>query len=170
MVDARRSGLNDAIRPSECVYDVLDDVLGVLDKGDRHGAFDLVDAFYMWPTENRFCDYQGLQGPRCSPGLYRNRFLGMGRRDSPGIQQGWARSIKRAANREVLRPLSWRQLQAGGVGGGCAAGAAVGAARPGQQGLAFGMDDFAVEKAELEGLRRRAGGQPVYDGLYRPLA
>ena len=169
VVDARRSGLNDAIRPSECAYDMLDDVLGVLGKGDRHGAFDLVDAFYMWPTENRFCDYQGLQGPRCSPGLYRNRFLGMGRRDSPGIQQGWARSIKKVANREVLRPLSWRQLQAG-VGGGCAAGAAVGAARPGRRGLAFGMEDFAVEKAELEGLRRRAGGQPVDDGMYRQLA
>ena len=41
VVDARRSGLNDAIRPSECAYDMLDSVLEVLDEGDRHGAFDL---------------------------------------------------------------------------------------------------------------------------------
>ena len=171
VVDARRSGLNDAIRPGECKYDMLDDVLEVLDKGDRHGAFDLVDAFYMWPTENRFCDYQGLQGPRCSPGLYRNRELGMGVNSSPGTQQRWARAIKKVVNREVLRPLSWRQLRAGSDGGaGCAAGAALRAAPVGRRISGLEVDDFAVEKAELEGLRRGGGGLPGDGGVYRQLA
>ena len=171
VVDARRSGLNDAIRPGECKYDMLDDVLEVLDKGDRHGAFDLVDAFYMWPTENRFCDYQGLQGPRCSPGLYRNRELGMGVNSSPGTQQRWARAIKKVVNREVLRPLSWRQLRAGIDGGaGCAAGAALRAAPVGRRISGLEVDDFAVEKAELEGLRRGGGGLPGDGGVYRQLA
>ena len=161
VVDARRSGLNDAIRPGECSYDMLDDLLEVLGKDDRHGSFDLVDAFYMWPTENRFCDYQGLQGPRCSPGLYRNRDLGMGVRSSPGIQQRWARAIKKVVNREVLHPLSWRQMRGGLEDGGRGAAAI-------EMGVAALPGGLEVEKAELAALRAR--GVPSDDEMFTRLA
>ena len=115
VVDARRSGLNAAIRPSACSYDMLSDLLQVLERDDRHGAFDFKDAFYMWPRENRFCDYQGLQGPKGSPGVYRMRFMPMGAADSPGIQQGWARIVKKVVNKKVLRPLGERHVLENGL-------------------------------------------------------
>ena len=68
VMDGRRSGLNACIRPRECRYDMLRDLLRVLKKGDRLGAFDLKDAFYFWPREQRFCDYQGVRGPKTRPG------------------------------------------------------------------------------------------------------
>ena len=115
VVDARRSGLNAAIRPSACSYDMLSDLLQVLERDDRHGAFDFKDAFYMWPRENRFCDYQGLQGPKGSPGVYRMRFMPMGATDSPGIQQGWARIVKKVVNERVLRPLGEQHVLENGL-------------------------------------------------------
>ena len=115
VMDARRSGLNAAIRPSDCSYDMLSDFVQVLERGDRHGAFDFKDAFYMWPRENRFCDYQGLQGPKGSPGVYRMRFMTMGTTDSPGIQQGWARIVKKVVNEKVLRPLGEQHVLENGL-------------------------------------------------------
>ena len=115
VMDARRSGLNAAIRPSDCSYYMLSDLLQVLERGDRHGAFDFKDAFYMWPRENRFCDYQGLQGPKGSPGVYRMRFMTMGTTDSPGIQQGWARIVKKVVNEKVLRPLGEQHVLESGL-------------------------------------------------------
>ena len=115
VVDCRRSGLNAAMRASTCSYDMLDDLLRVLGKGDWQSAFDFKDAFYMWPREQRFCDYQGLRGPRASPGIYRNRSLLMGGRDCPELQQGWANSIKEVVNRLVLLPLGRAQLISNGM-------------------------------------------------------
>ena len=71
VVDCKRSGLNAAMRTSACSYDMLEDLLRVLGKGDWQSAFDFSDAFYMWAREQRFCDYQGIRGPRASPGVYR---------------------------------------------------------------------------------------------------
>ena len=115
VVDCKRSGLNAAMQTSACSYDMLEDLLRVLGKGDWQSAFDFSDAFYMWAREQRFCDYQGIRGPKASPGVYRYRFLLMGSHDCPGLQQGWANSIKEVVNRLVLLPLGRAQLIANGV-------------------------------------------------------
>jgi len=56
-----------------CKYEMLRDLLRVLHKGDFQAAFDLKDAFYLWPRAQVYCNYQGIQGHGSSLEVYRYR-------------------------------------------------------------------------------------------------
>ena len=57
VVDATRSGLNGCLQKMPCSYDMLRDLLKILQKGDYQAAFDLKDAVYLWPRAPVYCDY-----------------------------------------------------------------------------------------------------------------
>ena len=115
VVDATRSGLNECLQKMPCRYDMLRDLLKMLQFGDFQAAFDLKDAFYLWPRAQVYCDYQGIQGPGSSPEVFRYRYLPMGMGDSPGLQQAWAEAIKCVVNEKVLAPLCREQLLSNGM-------------------------------------------------------
>ena len=117
VMDATKSGLNGCLQQKECRYDMLRDLLRVLQKDDKQkqSAFDLKDAFYMWPRQQVYCNYQGLRGPASAPGVYRYRYLPMGVSDCPGYQQQWAGAIKWVVNEQVLLPLCKEQLLENGM-------------------------------------------------------
>ena len=94
---------------------MLRDLLKMLQFGDFQAAFDLKDAFYLWPRAQVYCDYQGIQGPGNSPEVFRYRYLPMGMGDSPGLQQAWAEAIKCVVNEKVLAPLCREQLLSNGM-------------------------------------------------------
>ena len=50
-MDATRSGLNECLQKMPCKYDMLRDLLRMLQKEGSQAAFDLKDAFYEWPSE-----------------------------------------------------------------------------------------------------------------------
>ena len=115
VVDATRSGLNGCLQKMPCSYDMLRDLLKMLQKGGYQAAFDLKDAFYLWPRAQVYCDYQGIQGPGSSPEVFRYRYLPMGMSDSAGLQQSWAEAIKCVVNEEVLAPMCRKQLLGNGM-------------------------------------------------------
>ena len=67
-MDATMSGLNECLQKMPCNYDMLRDLLRMLQKEDFQAAFDLKDAFYLWPRAQVYCDCQGIQGPGSAPG------------------------------------------------------------------------------------------------------
>ena len=88
-----------------CNYDMLRDLLKMLQKGDFQAAFDLKDAFYLWHRAHVNCDCQGFHGHGSPPEVFRYRYLPMGMADSAGLQQAWAEAIKCVVNAEMLAPV-----------------------------------------------------------------
>jgi len=95
--DCTKSGLNAAIAPQECRYDMLDDVLREQQEDCWMVGWDLKDAFFNLPRLQEHCDYLGLED--AGGNFYRHRFAVFGASDSPAFQQRYVRILMEHLNR-----------------------------------------------------------------------
>ena len=102
IVNGTGSGVNPCSLNLGCTYDMLSDVLAPLVPGARMSCFDLTDAFLNWPYTEDHAELWGFQDPG-SGDYYRYRFMAFGGRQSPSVQQRWARILQGIVNRHGLR-------------------------------------------------------------------
>ena len=102
IVNGTGSGVNPCSLNLGCTYDMLSDVLAPLVPEARMSCFDLTDAFLNWPYTEEHAELWGFRDPG-SGDYYRYRFMAFGGRQSPSVQQRWARILQGIVNRHGLR-------------------------------------------------------------------
>eukprot|EP00959_Pyramimonas_sp_CCMP1952_P383839 8044085-Pyramimonas_sp.AAC.1 len=87
--DLTASGVNEALLPQSCAYDMLEDMLPRQLVGGRMFRWDLADAFFNSGRWAEHAEYMGLEDTE-SKQFYQFRFSLFGGADCPALQQKFA--------------------------------------------------------------------------------
>ena len=102
IVNGTGSGVNPCSLNLSTQYDLLESVIEPLVPGARMSLFDLTDAFLNWPYTEEHSELWGFMDPG-SHEYFRYRYMAFGGRQSPSVQQRWARILKGIVNQHGLR-------------------------------------------------------------------
>ena len=91
------SGVNEALLPPSCAYDMLEDMLLRQLVGGRMFGWDLADAFFNSGRWAEHAEYMGLEDTE-SKQFYRFRFSLFGGADCPALQQRFATVLVKVLN------------------------------------------------------------------------
>ena len=104
--DLTASGVNEALLPQVCSYDMLEDMLPKQLVGGRMFGWDLADAFFNSGRWAEHADYMGLEDTE-SKCFYRFRFSLFGGSDCPALQQKFATVLVKVLNKAGQGEDGW---------------------------------------------------------------